>query len=64
MSLLGFPVFRSIDVNDSAEVLRAIQLTDADLPVAGKKLIAEIEDQTLILADQASPTVVDRNLLS
>src|SRR6266487_6633446 len=33
MSLLGFPVFRYIDVNDSEEVLRAIQLTDADLPL-------------------------------
>jgi ClpP class serine protease len=33
MSLLGFPVFRYIDVNDSEEVLRAIQLTDTDLPL-------------------------------
>jgi ClpP class serine protease len=33
MSLLGFPVFRYIDVNDSEEVLRAVQLTDADLPL-------------------------------
>jgi ClpP class serine protease len=28
MSILGFPVYRSIDVNDSEEVLRAIYLTD------------------------------------
>src|SRR5437867_185240 len=33
MNLLGFPVFRYIDINDSEEVLRAIQLTDADLPL-------------------------------
>ena len=33
MSFLGFPVLRYIDVNDSEEVLRAIQLTDADLPL-------------------------------
>jgi ClpP class serine protease len=33
MSFLGFPVVRYIDVNDSEEVLRAIQLTDADLPL-------------------------------
>jgi ClpP class serine protease len=33
MSLLGFPVLRYIDVNDSEEVLRAIQLTDAGLPL-------------------------------
>jgi ClpP class serine protease len=33
MSLLGFPVFRYIDVNDSEEVIRAIHMTDPDLPL-------------------------------
>ena len=33
MRLLGFPVARYIDVNDLEEVLRAIQMTDADMPV-------------------------------
>ncbi|RMF90512.1 MAG: hypothetical protein D6736_06655 [Nitrospinota bacterium] len=33
MSLLGFPVFRYIDVHDSEEVLRAIQMTDKDVPI-------------------------------
>src|SRR3979490_2896063 len=33
MSILGFPVFRYIDVNDSEEVLRAIHLTDPALPL-------------------------------
>ncbi|HZT23265.1 MAG TPA: ATP-dependent Clp protease proteolytic subunit [Verrucomicrobiae bacterium] len=33
MSLLGFPVFRYIDVNDSEEVIRAIHLTDPTLPL-------------------------------
>jgi ClpP class serine protease len=33
MSFLGFPVFRYIDVNDSEEVLRAIQLTDPTVPL-------------------------------
>jgi ClpP class serine protease len=33
MSLLGFPIFRYIDVNDSEEVLRAIHLTDPDVPI-------------------------------
>src|SRR6266852_2099824 len=33
MSILGFPVFRYIDVNDSEEVLRAIHLTDPDVPL-------------------------------
>ncbi len=33
MSLIGFPIFRYIDINDSEEVLRAIHLTDADVPI-------------------------------
>ena len=33
MSFLGFPVFRYIDVNDSEEVIRAIHMTDPDLPL-------------------------------
>src|SRR3989475_3195257 len=33
MSVLGFPVFRYIDVNDSEEVLRAIHLTDPQVPL-------------------------------
>ena len=33
MSFLGFPVLRYIDVNDSEEVLRAIHLTDPNVPL-------------------------------
>src|SRR5882724_9305684 len=33
MSFLGFPVYRYIDVNDSEEVLRAIRMTDKDVPI-------------------------------
>jgi ClpP class serine protease len=33
MRLLGFPIVRYIDMNDSEEVLRAIQLTDRDVPI-------------------------------
>lgn len=33
MSFLGFPLVRYIDVNDSEEVIRAIHLTDPDVPV-------------------------------
>lgn len=33
MSLLGFPLMRFIDINDAEEVLRAIQLTDPDIPI-------------------------------
>lgn len=33
MSILGFPVFRYIDVDDSEAVLRAIYLTDPEVPI-------------------------------
>jgi ClpP class serine protease len=33
MRLLGFPLVRYIDINDSEDVLRAIQMTDDDLPL-------------------------------
>jgi ClpP class serine protease len=33
MSVLGFPVLRYIDVNDSEEILRAIHLTDPAVPL-------------------------------
>jgi ClpP class serine protease len=33
MRLLGFPVASYIDINDSEEVLRAIQMTDEDVPL-------------------------------
>jgi len=33
MSLLGFPLMRYIDIEDSEEVLRAIHLTDPEVPI-------------------------------
>jgi Serine dehydrogenase proteinase len=33
MRLLGFPVVRNIDIDDSEEVLRAIRLTDRAVPI-------------------------------
>jgi ClpP class serine protease len=33
MSILGFPLFRYIDINDSEDVLRAIHLTDPAVPL-------------------------------
>ncbi len=33
MSFLGFPIMRYIDVHDSEEVLRAIHMTDPDIPL-------------------------------
>lgn len=33
MSFIGFPIMRFIDINDSKEVLRAIHMTDDDMPI-------------------------------
>jgi ClpP class serine protease len=33
MALLGFPIFRYIDIQDSEEVIRAIRMTDKDIPI-------------------------------
>src|ERR1700731_72504 len=33
MRLLGFPIGRYLDINDSEEVLRAIHMTDDDVPL-------------------------------
>jgi len=33
MALLGFPIYRYIDIEDSEEVLRAIKLTDDNVPI-------------------------------
>ncbi|MCS7202825.1 MAG: ATP-dependent Clp protease proteolytic subunit [Thermodesulfovibrio sp.] len=33
MSFLGFPIMRYIDIHDSEEVLRAIHMTDDDMPI-------------------------------
>jgi ClpP class serine protease len=33
MRLLGFPIARYIDINDSEDVLRTIQMTDVDVPL-------------------------------
>jgi len=33
MSLLGFPIMRYIDINDAEEVMRAVRLTDDNVPI-------------------------------
>ncbi|MCL4504244.1 MAG: ATP-dependent Clp protease proteolytic subunit [Deltaproteobacteria bacterium] len=33
MAILGFPIYRYIDINDAEEVLRAIHLTDPQIPI-------------------------------
>jgi ClpP class serine protease len=33
LSMLGFPLMKYIDINDSEQILRAIKLTDKDVPI-------------------------------
>jgi ClpP class serine protease len=33
MRLLGFRIARYIDINDSEDILRAVQMTDVDVPI-------------------------------
>jgi ClpP class serine protease len=63
MSLLGFPVARFINIEDSEEVLRAIQLTDADLPLdlilhtPGGLVLASEQIANALVAHRAKVTV-------
>ncbi len=63
MALLGFPVFRYIDVNDSEEVLRAIQMTDPEVPLdlilhtPGGLVIAAVQIARAIRAHKGKVTV-------
>jgi len=63
MSLLGFPLMRYIDVNDSEEVLRAIQMTDDDVPLdivlhtPGGLVLAALQIARAIKAHKGKVTV-------
>jgi ClpP class serine protease len=63
MRLLGFPLMRYIDVNDSEEVLRAIHLTDDDVPLdivlhtPGGLVLAALQIARAIRAHKAKVTV-------
>lgn len=63
MSLLGFPIMRYIDVNDSEEVLRAIQLTDDHTPLdivlhtPGGLVLAALQIARAIESHQGKVTV-------
>jgi hypothetical protein len=63
MRLLGFPMARYIDINDSEEVLRAIHMTDADVPLdivlhtPGGLLLAALQIARAIRAHKAKVTV-------
>jgi ClpP class serine protease len=63
MRLLGFPVARYIDINDSEEILRAIQMTDADVPLdmvlhtPGGLVLAALQVARALGAHKAKVTV-------
>ncbi len=63
MSFLGFPVFRFIDINDAEDVLRAIHLTDRDVPIdlvlhtPGGLVLASLQIARAIRAHPAKVTV-------
>ncbi|MDZ7371776.1 MAG: ATP-dependent Clp protease proteolytic subunit [candidate division KSB1 bacterium] len=63
MRLLGFPLMRYIDVNDSEEVLCAIQMTDEDVPLdivlhtPGGLVLAALQIARAIQAHKGKVTV-------
>jgi ClpP class serine protease len=63
MSFLGFPVFRFIDINDSEEVIRALHMTDEDLPIdlvlhtPGGLVLASLQIARAIKARKGKVTV-------
>jgi ClpP class serine protease len=56
MRLLGFPIMRYIDVNDSEQVLRAIQLTDQEVPL---DLVLHTPGGLVLAASQIARAVRD-----
>jgi len=57
MSLIGFPVFRYIDIQDSEQVLRAIQMTDPDVPL---DLILHTPGGLVLASLQIARAIADR----
>ena len=63
MRFLGFPIMRYIDVDDSEEVLRAIQMTDDDVPLdiilhtPGGLVLAALQIARAIRGHKAKVTV-------
>ncbi len=63
MRLLGFPLMRYIDINDAEEVIRAIHLTDKDVPIdlvlhtPGGLVLASLQIARAIKAHPAKVTV-------
>ena len=57
MKLLGFPIARYIDINDSEEVLRAIRLTDEEVPL---DIVLHTPGGLVLAATQIARAVRDR----
>jgi ClpP class serine protease len=63
MSFLGFPVFRYIDIDDAEEVIRAVNMTDENLPIdlvlhtPGGLVLASLQIARAIRAHKAKVTV-------
>src|ERR1700704_6831077 len=63
MRFLGFPLMRYIDINDSEEVLRAIHMTDDDVPLdivlhtPGGLVVAALQIARAIRGHKAKVTV-------
>jgi ClpP class serine protease len=57
LRLLGFPVMRYIDVNDSEEVIRAIHLTDPEIPL---DLVLHTPGGLVLAATQIARAVLKR----
>ena len=58
MRLLGFPVMRYIDIQDSEEVLRAIHMTDDDVPL---DIVLHTPGGLVLAAVQIAQAIRDRN---
>jgi ClpP class serine protease len=57
MSLIGFPILRYIDLDDSEDVLRAIHMTDAEVPI---DLILHTPGGLVLAALQIANALTDR----
>ena len=57
MSILGFPIFKYIDINDSEEILRAIKLTDESIPL---DLILHTPGGLVLAAEQIANAINKR----
>src|SRR5437763_1052540 len=57
MSLLGFPLMRYIDINDSEDVIRACVMTDPEVPL---DLVLHTPGGLVLAATQIAPAIRER----